>query len=260
MKNFEPIVYGPVQSRRLGRSLGLDLTPVGCRVCNFDCLYCVYPRRPERRGRPRWPTPEEVTTSLREALLRTGFVDSITISGHGEPTLHPRFLEVVDAILAVARRLRPSVAVRILTNGSRAVLPEVRTALDLLDERIVKLDAEPERMSGQGAGYGAILFGLLGLQDVTLQSCFVEGSGSNTNEECIDEWTEIVAEMRPRGMQIYTIDREPADGDARPVKETHLALIARRLKQRTGIEADGAWPRARSSGGSPTGLAPIVRV
>jgi len=245
MKTFEPLIYGPVLSRRLGLSLGLDLTPVGCRVCNFDCVYCLYPRRRERRERPRWPTPEAVAMSLREALLRTGSLDSITISGHGEPTLHPRFREVVDTILAVARRLRPATPVRILTNGSRAVLPEVRAALDLLDERIVKLDAELERMSGQGAGYGAILYGLLSLRDVTLQSCFVEGSASNTSENSIREWTDLVAEMRPRGVQIYTIDREPADSDARPVTAGHLARVARRLEERTGIEASTAQPRAR---------------
>lgn len=249
----EGIVYGPMRSRRLGRSLGIDITPAGCRVCNFQCVYCLYPRQAGGR-RPRWPTPEQVAACLRAALPRAGALDSITISGHGEPTLHPRFPEVVDAILGEARRQQPEVPVRILTNGSGAVFPAIRAALDRLDERIVKLDAEPEGTSGRKSGYGAILFGLLGLRDVTLQSCFFEGSGSNSGDESIEEWAALVAEVQPRAVQIYTIDRDPAQSDARPLAQARLARIAQRLKARTGIEARGASRRGAPPLGRGVGI------
>ncbi len=236
---FASIVYGPVESRRLGRSLGLNLSPPGRRACTFRCVYCPYTRAPARRAGARWPTPEAVGAHLREAAAGVGPIDSITISGHGEPTLHPRFPEVVECILAEARRGWPGVPVRILTNGSRAVFPDVREALDRLDERIVKLDPDLARICRPRASQplGAALFGVSLLKDVTLQSCFVEGAASNTEEAAILEWLGLVSEIAPRAVQIYTIDQQPPSADIRPVSAAHLEEIACRLRARTGIEA-----------------------
>jgi wyosine [tRNA(Phe)-imidazoG37] synthetase (radical SAM superfamily) len=240
---FESIVYGPVESRRLGRSLGINLTPSGCRVCNYACVYCEYPRGPAHRRRPRWPTPDQVATELREALAKAAGLalplDCITVSGHGEPTLHPRFPAVIDAILAAVRSEGVRIPVRILTNGSQAVRPEIRSALDRLGERIAKLDADAERVSRPGRRYplGATLLGLALLSDVTLQSCFIDGGVSNTGESAVRDWADLVSELEPRRVQIYTIDQRPAGADIRPVAAAHLEEIACRLRARTGIEA-----------------------
>lgn len=234
---YGAIAYGPVLSRRLGHSLGLNLTPVGYRVCNFECVYCEYRDAPVRGA--RWPTPDEVGFALARALAKSMELDSITISGHGEPTLHPRFPDVVDRILSRAGRARPGVPVRILTNGSRAAQPAVRVALERLDERIVKLDAVPERTCrpSRRAPLGALFFAIGQLADVTLQSCFVEGESSNTARTAVREWADLVLELEPRAVQIYTIDRQPARADVRPASADLLEEIACELRARTGIEA-----------------------
>ena len=236
---FESVVYGPVTSRRLGRSLGLNLSPPGRRACTFACAYCPYAKAPARRAGSRWPTPEEVRVGLAEALGKAGALDSITISGHGEPTLHPQLPEVVERVLGAARQARPGLPGRILTNGSRAGCPEARQALDRLDERIVKLDADPQRVCrpARKQPLGAMLLGIALLRDVTVQSCFIDGAVSNTGESAIRDWLGLVSEVAPRAVQIYTIDRAPAGVDIRPVAAAHLEEIACRLRAQSGIEA-----------------------
>jgi wyosine [tRNA(Phe)-imidazoG37] synthetase (radical SAM superfamily) len=129
--------------------------------------------------------------------------------------------------------------VRILTNGSGAVCPDVREALDRLDERIVKLDADLVRVSRPSgrAPLGAIVSGIVFLRDVTLQACFVEGAVSNTGGEAIRDSVYLVREINPRAVQIYTIDRWAAHARVRPVAPAHLEEIACSLRARTGIEA-----------------------
>jgi wyosine [tRNA(Phe)-imidazoG37] synthetase (radical SAM superfamily) len=236
---FGGLVYGPVASRRLGRSLGLDLTPPGCRVCSFNCVYCAYAAGQREGPGVRWPTPGDIAAALNHALSHAGPLDSITISGHGEPTLHPRFGAVVCAILAESRRARPRVPVRILTNGTRILRAEVRGALNLLDERIVKLDAAAERVCRPGccSSLGGVVASLAALRDVTLQSCFVQGEIANTGPDALRGWVDLVAGVRPRGVQIYTIDRPAPAFDVRPVAPAELEEIACFLRAGTGIEA-----------------------
>jgi wyosine [tRNA(Phe)-imidazoG37] synthetase (radical SAM superfamily) len=235
---FPTVVYGPVRSRRLGRSLGINLSPPGVCVCSFDCVYCEF-RRGRRPGdRLRWPSPDDVALALADSLPRCGRLDSITISGHGEPTLHPRFDAVVKSLLAEARRARPDLPVRILSNATGALLPGVRHALDLLDERIVKLDAGAARVSRPaGQPPGALLAALCLLRDFVVQACFVEGVVSNTQEPTVQEWIELVGELGPRSVQVYTIDRPPARAEVYPVPSAQLEAIARRLERATGIRA-----------------------
>lgn len=235
---FTALVYGPVRSRRLGRSLGVNLSPPGLVVCSFDCVYCEFRRGGAGASGARWPAPADVARALAHALARPRGLDSITISGHGEPTLHPRFAEVVKEVLAEARRARPEVPVRILTNATGALRPDVRHALDLLDERIVKLDAGALRVSRPvGQPLGGLLAAVSLLRDFVVQACFVEGSVSNTDEETVHEWIELVRELRPRAVQLYTIDRPPARAEVHPVAAAHLGAIARRLERATGIPA-----------------------
>ncbi len=234
------VVYGPLRSRRLGRSLGVNLMPPGCRVCSFGCVYCELPREgasdPDQRA---WPTPGAIAEALARALLRCGPLDSITISGNGEPTLHPDFGVAVSCVLTKARRLRPRVPVRILTNGSEAVRPEIRRALDLLDERIVTLDAAAAEIDrpNPGSPLGGLLHGLSLLSDVSVQSCFVDGAVSNVGDDVVREWADLVAEVAPRRVQVYTVNRKPAARDIWPVSVGRLRQIASVLRERAGIRA-----------------------
>lgn len=232
------VVYGPLQSRRLGRSLGINLMRPGRNVCSFRCVYCEYPREQCRRPFGDWPTPRGIATALAHALRSCGPLDSITISGAGEPTEHPHLEVAVGAILGEARRLRPHVMVRILTNGANAIRPAVRRALDRLDERIVTVDAAAQRVDRPDATAppGGIIQGVLLLRDFTAQSCFFDGVVSNVDEEAVTEWADRLGEMRPRRVQIFTLGRRSATFDLRPVSRVQLEEIACVLRARTGIE------------------------
>jgi wyosine [tRNA(Phe)-imidazoG37] synthetase (radical SAM superfamily) len=232
------LVYGPVASRRFGRSLGIDLMPPGRHVCSFDCVYCELPLGEEDGGGRSWPTPGDVECALGNSLPDAGPLDSITISGRGEPTLHPRFGSLAAAVLCTARRARPEVPVRILTNGSRATRPEVRRALDLLDECVVKLDADSARIARPRATaqLGTLVAGLALLREVTVQACFVSGEPSNVGPEAVEAWIELLREIRPRAVQIYTIDRPPRVAGVRSAPLATLEAIASLLRLR--IEAE----------------------
>jgi wyosine [tRNA(Phe)-imidazoG37] synthetase (radical SAM superfamily) len=199
-------------------------------------VYCEVCGDTRRSG---WPPPESIEAALADALTQAGPLDAITISGDGEPTLHPRFAAAVAAVLRVARRIRPRAPVRILTNGGSAVHAEVREALDRLDERIVMLDAAAERVDrpDPDCPLGAIVYALLLLKDVTVQACFIDGIVSNVGDKAVREWVELVRELRPRAVQIYTIDRPPWKCDVRSVSQQQLEEIACLLRDRTGIEA-----------------------
>lgn len=233
------VVYGPVSSRRLGRSLGINLMRPGCSVCPFRCVYCEYPREHCLDPFGDWPTPDAVGYALAKALPHCGPLDSVTISGSGEPTMHPDFDAVVRRILAEVRRARRDVKVRILTNGATAILPEIHQALNRLDERIVTLDAGAERVDLPDPQHplGSIVYGISLLRDFSVQSCFIDGSVSNVDERSVREWADLVGELQPRDVQIFTMGRRAAEVDVRPVSGAQLEEIACVLRARTGIEA-----------------------
>jgi wyosine [tRNA(Phe)-imidazoG37] synthetase (radical SAM superfamily) len=235
----DAVVYGPVVSRRLGKSLGVNLMPPGYSTCSFGCVYCEYPRQPCPDARAEWPSPAVVGDALERSLVACGPIDSVTISGAGEPTTHPKFCAVVDRVVEVTRFLRPSVPVRVLTNGETAVRPEIRRALDRVDERIVKLDAAAQRIDRPRAWapLGAIVCGISFLRDVTLQSCFIDGVVSNVGQESVAEWADLIGELRPARVQIFTLSRRPAARDVRPVSPSQLEEVACILRSRTGLEA-----------------------
>jgi MoaA/NifB/PqqE/SkfB family radical SAM enzyme len=147
---WDGIVNGPVRSRRLGVSLGLNLTPARSKLCTFDCPYCECGFNTPKDADGRWPSPDEVAHSLRRALTRLPSPpDCITFAGNGEPTMHPRFPVVVERVLEARAELAPGTKVGALTNGLAAGKPAVRDALRRLDLRMVKLDPGPsDRVNG----------------------------------------------------------------------------------------------------------------
>jgi wyosine [tRNA(Phe)-imidazoG37] synthetase (radical SAM superfamily) len=229
------IIYGPVDSRRLGRSLGINFTPAGCRVCDFECVYCDVTESEGNAG--HWPSAGDVGSALSGALYQAGPLDSITISGFGEPTLHPRFGSVLSEVVSQARRARPEVPVRILSNGSGVRRPEVQRALALLDERILAFDAAAEIIDRPhcASHLAEIHAAYEKVDDVTLQSCFVDGKVSNVDPQLVALWVEGVAALAPRAVQVYTIDRAPREGGVEPATRTRLEDIAQVVTDATGI-------------------------
>lgn len=243
------IAYGPVTSRRLGRSLGVNVLPEGSKVCNFNCPYCQYGWTPgpvrERLGgnaRLAWPPVRVVVEAVDEALSRHA-IDRITLAGNGEPTLHPEFARIVEELRLVRANRAPGARLAILSNASTCGEPHVAAALARLDECYMKLDAGSDvmlrRMNGSPVPIRTVVDGLRRLGGVTLQSLFTRdaaGRIDNTTPDAIDRWIEAVRTVRPAAVHVYTIDRDPAWARLERVPRAELEAIAAHV-EREGISA-----------------------
>jgi wyosine [tRNA(Phe)-imidazoG37] synthetase (radical SAM superfamily) len=241
-------VYGPVRSRRLGASLGINVLPPGQKVCSFNCVYCQYgwtaPDLLDEGRKVDYPAPESVLIALGKALLslpeRPAY---LTFSGHGEATLHPRFGELVDGVTVVRDRLARGARTAILSNSTRVGDAGVREALSRLDVRIMKLDAgTPAGMAAfnaphAGVDLDAIVAGLAALPDVTLQSMFAGGLHGNLVPSEIEAWLEAVVAIRPCKVQLYSLDRATPSHELLPAGRSSLLAIAAALAGR-GIPAE----------------------
>ncbi|MBI4475527.1 MAG: radical SAM protein [Acidobacteria bacterium] len=250
---LDSIVYGPVKSRRLGCSLGINLLPPRLKVCTFNCAYCQYgwTRAIAEDGAPRvgaWPAPWTVFAAVYARVERAHRVgeriDRLTIAGHGEPTLHPEFEEVIDRLCALRDRWAPRVPLAILSNSTTAAWPAVRRALVRVDERYMKLDAGSEdllrRLNGSLRPLSRIVDSLHHVPDVTIQAMFVrDGTGNidNTTDKAVTDWLAALIRIHPTRVHLYTIDRDPAWPYLRRVSEPRLREIAERV-QTAGIPAE----------------------
>ena len=240
------VVYGPVRSRRLGRSLGVNVLPPDAKLCTFNCLYCQYGwTRSVRRSDAApvaWPSPPEVTRAVSSALdeldrLGTA-VDRITLAGHGEPTLHPAFPEIVDALRDLRSARAPGTAVAVLSNSTTASEPRIQEALSRLDERYMKLDAGDQdtlrHVNACAVSIDSLIASLRALPDVVIQTMFVSdetGRIGNTSERAVAAWLDALKAIGPEGVHIYTLDRAPAWPGFRPVAPGFLEDVARRVRE-----------------------------
>jgi wyosine [tRNA(Phe)-imidazoG37] synthetase (radical SAM superfamily) len=238
------VVYGPVRSRRLGASLGINVLPSGSKRCTFDCLYCQYGWTAPASDELPFPSVEEVLEGVEESLARLVHPpDYITFSGNGEPTLHTGFSALVDGVNRVRDRRAPSAKTAVLSNSTRASDPATREALGRLDARIMKLDAGTEetfrRLNRpvEAISLGAIVEGLRALPGVTLQSLFVAGPAGNAAPAEIEAWAARVESIAPVGVQIYTLERGWPSELIEPLGEERLEAIRDYLASR-GIAAE----------------------
>lgn len=238
--------YGPVDSRRLGRSLGINLMPGWCKVCSLNCRYCQYGRtEPLRVGPPAHglPTPAEVVDAVAETLARLDRLPAwLTFSGNGEPTLHPEFPALVDLISELRDRLCPGARTAVLSNSTTVNRPEVRAALGRLDLPIMKLDCGDEEgfrtfnRPAPGVSYQEIVDGLAGLDGLTVQSLIAAGPAGNSSADSIASLEARLHELAPRAVQVYTLDRSPAEASLRQAEGVVLARLVQRLRL-AGIDA-----------------------
>ncbi len=247
------VTYGPVQSRRLGASLGVNILPFGVKVCSFNCNYCqcgwtTDTVDPAALAKYRFPTADEVADGLRKTLTdlkaQGKTLDCITLAGNGEPTLHPDFKEVVQAVLSVRDEIMPGVRVDILSNAAHLDRPGVVDGLNLLDARYMKLDAGNEgqflNMNSPVTEVGIwdIVKQLPKLKDFIVQAMFTHGRRDNTDEKSVVDWINTVKRVKPLSVQIYTVDRYPADKKIHRVERELLEEIAQALTRQTGIPAE----------------------
>jgi wyosine [tRNA(Phe)-imidazoG37] synthetase (radical SAM superfamily) len=231
---WDGIINGPVRSRRLGVSLGLNLVPQRSKLCTFDCPYCECGFNTAKADGSRWPSPDLVADALRKTLQQLrGTPDFVTFAGNGEPTMHPRFPVVVERVMELRDRVAPALKVAVMSNGLSAARAPVRDALNRVDARLMKLDPGPVRMvNGVAYDRGKLVEDLRGLVDVTVQAMVVEGPGyGGTAEPELSDWLAALERLQPRAVQIYSIARPPADARVRPVARERLEEIAARARR-----------------------------
>lgn len=230
------IIYGPVASRRLGFSLGINLLPVRKKNCTFDCAYCQYGGTD---GVPSegdaFPSVGEVLAAVEAALLDPAVSPAyLTFSGNGEPTTHPQFLSIVHGVRALRERLLPTAKLAVLSNSTLASDASVREGLALLDVRIMKLDAGTEAMLQRycrplvPVSLETIVVGLADLGDVTLQALFTGGPGGNADPTHVVAWIDRdrVVAIAPVAVQLYTLDRDWPSRALSPLDPAALHAIA----------------------------------
>jgi wyosine [tRNA(Phe)-imidazoG37] synthetase (radical SAM superfamily) len=249
-------IFGPVKSRRLGISLGINLLPADGKVCTFDCIYCECGLNATRRAKSPMPTRQEVAKALEEKLIemnRSGELpDVLTFAGNGEPTIHPHFGEIIDDTIALRDRLCPNAKVSVLTNATLITRDTVFEALKKVDNNILKLDTiDSEYISIVDRPTGKYdLEAIIGRMKAfegkaVIQTMFLKGevdgrNVDNTGESYVMPWIAAVKEIAPREVMIYTIDRETPIGTLQKATREELDRIVALLADE-GIKATASY-------------------
>jgi wyosine [tRNA(Phe)-imidazoG37] synthetase (radical SAM superfamily) len=243
---FDQIIFGPVKSRRLGVSLGVNLLPTDSKVCSFDCIYCECGWTPKKREQKivlpsRELVRQKMEEKLTEMIQNDQWPDVITFAGNGEPTLHPEFEGIIEDTILLRDRLTPKARIAVLSNATMLHKPSVIRALLKVEDNIQKLDSAFEetirRIDCPASNFSLskVVEKLISFQGkVIIQTLFLRGKHNgeiidNTSEEELTEWMKLVSEIKPSQVMIYTIDRDtPASGlEKVPLEE--LRMIADRV-------------------------------
>lgn len=228
------MVYGPAVSRRYGVTLGLNLLPLGAKVCPFRCAYCQLGVQRRTQHGP-FPPLADLEADLATALQRGDLphLDHLVFSGNGESTLHPEFERAVDGVLRLRDRHRPGLPVVLLTCGTELDRPAVARAAARLDEVAVKLDVGTQRLLAtlvvpwQPLDLQAIALATARLPNAVVQTMLVTGRVDNTHDAAVCAWLDLVRQARPRRVDLYTLDRPAPDPRLRPAPIGRMAAIAR---------------------------------
>ena len=264
---FNNIIYGPLHSRRLGTSLGINLMPTQAKLCTFNCIYCECGWNAPV-SHPHLPTCSEFTTALEEKLSTINQstnqpinqstnppspLDVITFSGNGEPTLHPKFLQIMKETVRLRDQYCPTAKISVLSNSTQLGRPDVVEALKLADNRILKLDSAIDatmhlidQPTNRDLTVRQITDWLKQFNgDFILQTCFLRGTLAakespdgqphtvdNTTPEELNAWYSVVDELRPKQVMIYVIDRATPCQTLHKIDPATMNAIADHLRQR----------------------------
>lgn len=249
---FNSTIFGPIHSRRLGVSLGINLSPNDGKVCSFDCLYCEAGFNSQGKGTTGLPKREDVNEQLNIKLTQMKEkgenLDVITFSGNGEPTLHPDFPGIIDDVIYLRDKFYPNAKVSVLTNSTKIFTPEVVEALKKVDNNILKLDSAIEetmkivdRPSSPSFTVEKVVEALKQFKGSgIIQTMFLRGEhGSvaidNTTDREVEALIEAYRVIQPREIMIYSLDRSTPEEKLVKVSKEDLDKIASRIESETGI-------------------------
>ena len=249
---FTDIIYGPIRSRRLGISLGVNLLPLHSKLCNFDCIYCECGWNADNRTeKPSFNKRDDIRTALENTLSKMQsegqLPDVITFAGNGEPTIHPEFEGIIDDTIALRDKFAPNAKVSVLSNATQLHREGVIRALRKVDNPILKLDSAIDttaHLINKPCGNYSVeniieQFSAFG-KEFVLQTMFLRGEYNgnhidNTTESEIMAWLAVVEHLRPRSVMVYSIDRATPCKTLQKVEREELDKIAERVRA-LGIE------------------------
>ena len=249
---FTSTIFGPIHSRRLGVSLGINLSPADGKICSFDCLYCEAGFNAQGPGTTGFSSREEVSQLLEQKMMQMrndgNTLDVITFSGNGEPTLNPHFPEIVEDTLRLRDKYFPAAKVSVLTNSTRVYLPEVAAALKRVDNNILKLDSAVEdtvrvldQPNSPGFTAGKVIEDLRQFAGTgIIQTMMLRGEWEgqridNTTDAEVEALIDAYRRIRPREVMIYSIDRTTPARTLEKIPIEELRGIGRRIQMATGI-------------------------
>lgn len=249
---FHETIFGPIHSRRLGTSLGVNLSPADGKICSFDCIYCEAGYNAQGPGKAGMPPRTEVARLLDEKLLAMHAagerLDVITFSGNGEPTLHPEFAGIVDDTIVLRDKYFPEVKISVLCNSTQLHRPDVVEALRRVDNNILKLDSAVEqtmRLMDRPASLSFTVEKVIGQleqfgHNAIIQTMLTRGEHDgivvdNTTPAEIDALIEAYRRIGPREVMIYTIDRPTPELSLKRIPVDELRAAADRITAATGI-------------------------
>jgi len=245
---FDQLIFGPIHSRRLGLSLGVNLLPIDAKICSFDCIYCECGFNTTMQDSPI-PSREQVyqalETKLQEMVAEGQIPDVITFAGNGEPTLHKDFEGIIDDTIELRNKFCPTAKVSVLSNSTRIHKPHVFSALNKVDNNILKFDSAIERTmqlmdrpTGKHINVAWFIEHLKKFEGrLIIQTMFLRGEINgerldNTTDEEVEAWLNALEEIRPQQVMIYSLDREAPTQNLEKVTVEELNLIAEKIRER----------------------------
>ena len=245
---FNDLIFGPIHSRRLGLSLGVNLLPVDAKICSFDCIYCECGYNTTIKD-SHIPTRKQVRETLEAKLTEMKsegqIPDVITFAGNGEPTLHAEFEEIIDDTMALRNTYCPTAKVSVLSNSTRIHKPQVFRALNKVDNNILKFDSAIDRTMKLmncpvGKHINVAWFienlkkfeGKLIIQTMFLRGEFKGEQFDNTTDEEVEAWLKAMEEMQPKEIMVYSLDREAPTKTLVKVTVEEMNVIADKARER----------------------------
>ncbi|GBU07526.1 radical SAM protein [Bacteroidales bacterium] len=253
---FQDIIFGPIKSRRLGVSLGINLLPINGKLCSFDCIYCECGFNADGKNSSKLPSRAEVKEALEKKLIsmqQEGIKpDVLTFAGNGEPTLHPDFAEIIEDTIATRDKYAPFSKISVLSNASTIHKDSVFEALKKVDNNILKLDTaldsklqlidqpNSKELNIKELTKNLKKFeGKLIIQTIFLKGRHLGQSVDNTGAQEVEAWIKLILEIKPKQVMIYTIDRETPSKTLEKASLSELEKIAKTLRDK-GFEVSVA--------------------